>query len=140
MLEHFSCNQSGFTTIAFYIFGIQILHGVAKSELRNSPTNFIFIWFLIFTFFLTSNYVANIKASFLATESSHRVESLEEAMANKNMNMQVIVGIKTNLETLTTNNSSSIYIEVAKRLKTYQKKYRHAKRLLWSSLIDIMAT
>ena len=112
-----SCDNINVSTIAFFIFGIQVSQGVPKSELRNSLTNFTFICLLISTFLLTSNYIANIKASYIATESSHRFESLEEAMADENM--QIIVGKGTNLETLITNSSSSIYIEVAKRIKTH---------------------
>ena len=113
-----SCDNINVSTIAFFIFGIQVSQGVPKSELRNALTNFIFICLLISTFLLTSNYIANIKASYLATESSHRFESLEEAMADENM--LIIVGKGTNLETLITNSSSSIYKEVATRLKAIQ--------------------
>ena len=112
-----SCDNINVSTIAFFIFGLQVSQGVPKSELRNTLTNFIFIWLLISTFFLTSNYIANIKASYLASESSRRIESLEEAMADENM--QIIIGKGTNLETLITNGSSSIYKEVATRLKAH---------------------
>ena len=106
--------NTSFSTIAFFLFGIQLSQGVVKSELRNLITNFIFICFLISTFFLTSNYIANIKASFLATGSALRIESLEDAMADKNL--QIIIAKGTNIENLILNATGSVFREAKQRM------------------------
>ena len=109
-----SPGNTSFSRIVFFLFGIQLSQGVSKSELRNSLTNFIFICFLISTFFLTSNYNANIKTSFLATGSALRIESLEGAMADKNL--QIIIAKGTNIENLIMNATGSIFREAKQRM------------------------
>ena len=109
-----SAENTSFSTIAFFLFGIQLSQGVPKSELRNFITNLIFICFLISTFFLTSNYIANIKASFLATGTSLRIESLEEAMVDKNLQIIIVKG--TNLENLIMSPTGSVYTEAKQRM------------------------
>ena len=96
------------------MFGIQVSQGVPKSEQRNLLTNFIFICFLISTFFLTSSYIANIKASFLATESALRIESLNEAIADKNL--QIIITKGTNAENLIMNPTGRVFKETKQRM------------------------
>ena len=79
------------------------------------------------TFFLTSTYVANIKASYLTTNSAHRVESLAEAMADPKM--QLLIGKGTNIETFLTKGTSELYKEVAIRMKLHPENLFNASNI-----------
>ena len=79
------------------------------------------------TFFLTSTYVANIKASYLTTNSAHRVESLAEAMADPKM--QLLIGKGTNIETFLTKGTSELYKEVVIRMKLHPENLFNASNI-----------
>ena len=105
-----------FRDVAISIFGLQLSQGMSTHAFKNFSSSIICFLILMSTFFLTSTYVANIKASYLTTKSAQRIESLAEAMADPKM--QLLVGKGTNIEALLTKGTSELYKEVARRIKS----------------------
>ena len=117
-----------FKDVAISILGLQLSQGMSNHVFKNFSSSIIY--FLIFgsTFFLTSTYVANIKASYLTTKFAQRIESLAEAMADPKM--QLLIGKGSNIEAFLTKGTSELYKEVARRMKL------HPENLFNSSNID----
>ena len=119
-----------FTCIDFAlsVFGLQMSQGMPKGIFKNTHINVLLVFLLVATFFQTSNYLCNIKAIFINTKTSARIESLAEAM--KDPNVQLIIGKGTHLESLLNNGNSNVLKEAFKRVKMHPENLidrRHAR-------------
>ena len=106
-----------FTDVAFSVLGLQLSQGVPNNVLTNPISNIIFISSIISTFFLTSHYLSNIKASYLIIKTPGKIESLAEAM--KDPSIQLIIGRGTHLKSLIDNGTNEVLKEAARRIKNH---------------------
>ena len=115
------------TDVALLVFGLQVSQSTHKTVFKSLSISIIFTFCLISSFFLTSTYIANIKASYLVTKPSSKIESLDVAMADQKM--QLIIGKGTNMETMVTTGASDVFKEAAKRIRKHPENLINQRKV-----------